>query len=132
MPPGFVVVASRFGPGEAMDRLVAAVTARGMTVMARIDHAGAAAQVGMELRPTEVAIFGNPRGGTPLMQAAQTMGVDLPLRALVWQDEGGATWIGYNDPHWLAERHGVNLPAALDAMSAALAAIAAEASGQPQ
>jgi uncharacterized protein (DUF302 family) len=86
---------------------VAAVTRRGITVFARIDHAAAAASVGMELRPTEVLIFGNPQAGTPLMQAVQTMGIDLPARALVWQDGGGKTWLAYIDPQWLANRHGV-------------------------
>ena len=78
-----------------------------MSSMARIDHAAGAAKAGMKLRPTEVLIFGNPKSGTPLMQAAQTLGIDLPLRALVWQDEAEKTWVAYNDPEWLAERHGV-------------------------
>ena len=101
---GLVTCISKFGPKETMDRLAAAVTTRGISIMARIDHAAAAAEIGMELRPTEVLIFGNPRAGTPLMQAAQTIGVDLPLKALVWQDEGGTTWLAYNDPQWLAQR----------------------------
>jgi uncharacterized protein (DUF302 family) len=103
-----------------------------MTVMARIDHAGAAAEVGLELRPTEVLIFGNPRGGTPLMQAVQTMGIDLPLKALVWQDGEGRTFVGYNDPHWLAARHGLPASAepALAAMGQALDAVAKAAAGQ--
>ena len=90
-PDGLTICPSGFGPKETMDRLVAAVTGRGMVILARIDHAAAAAKVGMELRPTEVVLFGNPRGGTPLMQAVQTMGIDLPLKALVWQDEAGRT-----------------------------------------
>ena len=111
-----------------MDRLAAAVTARGISIMARIDHAAAAAAIGMELRPTEVLIFGNPRAGTPLMQAAQTVGIDLPLRALVWQDEGGTTWLAYNDPQWLAHRHGVDaVDRTLHAMADVLAAVAREA-----
>jgi len=88
-----------------MDRLAAAVTGRGMSVLARIDHAAAAAKAGLDLRPTEVLIFGNARGGTPLMQKVQTIGIDLPLRALVWQDEEGRTWLACNDPRWLAGRH---------------------------
>ncbi len=126
-PDGLVTRTSKAGPTETMDRLVAAVTARGMAVMARIDHAAAAVKVGMDLRPTEVLIFGNPLAGAPLMQAAQTVGIDLPLRALVWQDEAGATWVGYNDPKWLAARHGVARQASLDAIGAALAAVFAEA-----
>lgn len=130
-PQGLVTRPSAYSPKDTMDRLAAAVASRGMGVMARIDHAAAAAKVGLELRPTEVLIFGNPRGGTPLMQAAQTMGIDLPLRALVWQDEAGATWLGYNDPRWMAARHGADVPAALEAMSGVLAAVAAEATATP-
>ena len=103
---GLTTVRSSHGPKETMDRLAAAVTAKGLTVFARIDHAAGAASVGLTLRPTEVLIFGNARGGTPLMQAVQTIGIDLPLKALVWQDEAGATWLSYNDPGWLAQRHG--------------------------
>ena len=112
-----------------MDRLAAAVTSRGISIIARIDHAAAAAAVGMELRPTEVLIFGNPQAGTPLMQAVQTIGIDLPLKALVWQDESGAAWLAYNDPRWLAERHGVDaaLDRTLHAMADALATVAREA-----
>ena len=97
--------------------------------MARIDHAAAAAAIGMELRPTEVLIFGSPRAGTPLMQAAQTVGIDLPLKPLVWQDEDGTTWLAYNDPQWLAQRHGVDagLDRTFHAMADALAAVAREA-----
>ena len=84
-----------------------------------------------DLRPTEVLIFGNPRAGTPLMQAAQTVGIDLPLRALVWQDEGTRVWLSYNDPHWLARRHAA--PATTDkfvsAMANAIATVAREATG---
>ncbi len=110
-----------------MDRLAAAVADRGMAILARIDHAAAAATVGMALRATEVLIFGNPRAGTPLMQTAQTVGIDLPLRALVWRDEAGGTWLSYNDPHWLAARHGLGAAPGLEAMTAALAALAHQA-----
>jgi uncharacterized protein (DUF302 family) len=112
-----------------MGRLAAAVTARGMAILARIDHAAAAATVGLALRPTEVLIFGNPRAGSPLMQAAQTAGIDLPLRALVWLDGEGRTWLSYNDPKWLARRHGADsgAEAILGAMSAALDAVVREA-----
>ena len=104
-PDGMTICASSFGPQETTDRLAAAVTSRGITILARIDHAAAAARVGLALRPTEVMIFGNPRAGTPLMQAVQTIGTDLPLKALVWQDEGGLTWLAYDDPTWVAGRH---------------------------
>jgi uncharacterized protein (DUF302 family) len=124
-PEGFVASRSSHGPAETADRLAAAIAERGMTVMARIDHAAAAAKVGMELRPTQVLIFGNPRGGTPLMQAAQTIGIDLPIKALVWQDEQGRTWLGYNDPKWLASRHGAaGVDQALGTMTAVLEALA--------
>jgi uncharacterized protein (DUF302 family) len=98
-------------------------------VAARVDHAAAAAAVGFALPATEVLIFGNPRAGTPLMQAAQTIGIDLPLKALVWRDVSGATFVGYNDPHWLARRHGAEIgnEAILKAMADFLAAIAEEA-----
>ena len=128
-PNGLVTCISSFGPKETMDRLAAAVTTRGISIMARIDHAVAAAAIGMELRPTEVLIFGNPRAGTPLMQAVQTIGIDLPLKALVWQDEGGTTWLAYDDPQWLAQRHGIDagLDQTLQAMADALGAVAREA-----
>jgi uncharacterized protein (DUF302 family) len=117
---------SRHGPKETMDRLEAAVRAKGMTVFARIDHALGAAEAGLTLRPTELLIFGNARGGTPLMQVMQTMGIDLPLKVLVWQDAAGDTWLSWNEPRWLARRHGSGqaIDAALGAMSAALAALA--------
>jgi uncharacterized protein (DUF302 family) len=128
-PDGFVVIPSNLDPKQTAERLATAVAARGMTVLARIDHAAAAAKAGMELRPTEVLIFGNPKGGTPLMQKAQTVGIDLPLKALVWLDEDGKTWLAYNDPGWIARLHGVESVSApvIAAMSAALEAIATEA-----
>jgi uncharacterized protein (DUF302 family) len=128
-PDGLTISASNYGPKETMDRLMSAVTDRGMTVLARIDHAAAAAKAGMELRPTEVLIFGNPKAGTPLMQAVQTIGIDLPLKALVWQDDNGKTWLAYNDPEWLARRHGADTGAdrILGAMTAALKAVVEQA-----
>ena len=128
---GMLVRESRYGPGETVDRLIAAVTARGMSVMAEVDHAAAAADVGLELRPTKVIMFGNPRGGTPVMAAAQSAGIDLPLKVLVWQDADVRTWLGYNDPKWIAARHGVFAegPGPISAMADALAAVAAAATG---
>ncbi len=125
-PDGLTIYESRHGPKDTMDRLAAAVTAHGMTILARIDHAAAAAEVGLPLRPTEVLVFGNPRAGTPLMQAAPTIGIDLPLKALVWQDEAGRTWLSHNDPGWLVHRHGAEAGAArvLGTMTDALAAAA--------
>ena len=124
---GLTTIASSYGPKETMDRLEAEIKAKGMTVFARIDHAAGAAQAGLSLRPTEVLLFGNAKPGTPLMQANQTIGIDLPLKALIYEDEAGKTWLAYNDPHWLARRHGLAATAAaVDAMATALAALAAE------
>ena len=105
---GLTTIKSSHAPRETMDRLETAVTAKGLTVFARIDHAEGASAVGLSLLPTEVLIFGNAKGGTPLMQAVQTIGIDLPLKALVWQDAAGDTWLSWNDPAWLAARHGVS------------------------
>jgi uncharacterized protein (DUF302 family) len=130
---GLTVLQSRFGARETMDRLAAAVTAKGMSVFARIDHAGGAAAVGMALRPTELLVFGNARGGTPLMQADQAIGIDLPLKALVYEDAAGNAWLAYNDPHFLARRHGLGAAVAqpVEAMAAALASVAAAATSSP-
>jgi uncharacterized protein (DUF302 family) len=126
---GLVTVPSQFPAGETMQRLVAAVTARGMTVFARIDHADGAAKVGMTLRPTELLIFGHPKGGTPLMQSRQTAGIDLPLKALAWQDADGKNWLTLNSAAWLAQRHELSdeTAAAVKAMDQAMTAIAQEA-----
>lgn len=105
--PGLVSIRSRHPVKVTVDRLEASLKGKGITVFARIDHAAGAAAVGMPLRPTELLIFGNPSTGTPLMQADQTIGIDLPLKALVWEDESGSVWIAYNDPAWLAVRHGL-------------------------
>jgi uncharacterized protein (DUF302 family) len=88
-----------------MQRLEAAMKAKDFIVFAHVDHSAAAAQVNLNLSPTDLLIFGNPKGGTPLMQSNQTIGIDLPLKALVWQDEKGATWLSYNDPEWVMRRH---------------------------
>ena len=116
-----------------MNRLEAEVRAKGMTVFGHIDHAAGAAAVSLPLRPTDLLIFGNAKGGTPLMQALQTIGIDLPLKALVWQDAAGITWVSYNDPHWTAQRHGLDdaTKATIEAMSGALKAIAGKATTAP-
>ncbi len=126
---GLITIPSAFGPEETMNRLEAEVRAKGITVFAHVDHAAGAAAAGMALRPTDLLVFGAAKGGTPLMELAQTIGIDLPLKALVWQDATGATWLSYNDPSWLAERHAVNPKptAALNALSAALKAVTAAA-----
>ena len=121
---GLTSIRSRFSPKETMDRLEAEVRAKGMTVFARIDHAAGAAEVGLTLRPTELIIFGNARGGTPLMQSVQTVGIDLPLKALVWEDASGTTWLSYNEPSWIAQRHSIaNAEPVVSKMAAALSAI---------
>lgn len=122
---GLVTYSSRHGPKETMDRLEAAVAAKGMRVFARFDHAMGAKETGLALQPTEVLVFGNAKAGTPLMQAGQTAGIDLPLKALVWQDASGATWLSYNDPAWIAERHGIDgLAEMIDRMGGMLRAVA--------
>jgi uncharacterized protein (DUF302 family) len=130
IPEGLTSVESSLGPKETMDHLEAEIRAEGMQVFARIDHAAGAAAVGLTLRPTELIIFGNARGGTLLMQSAQTVGVDLPLKALVWQDAVGKTWLSYNEPTWIAQRHGVaGVESTIDKMADLLSAIAREAAG---
>ncbi len=126
---GLITIPSNYGPEDTMNRLEAAVAAKGMTVFARIGHAAGAGAVGLSLRPTEVLIFGNAKAGTPLMQSAQTIGIDLPLKALVWQDISGNTWLSYNDPAWLAQRHGLSgeTEAAVGIMTTALNAVATAA-----
>jgi uncharacterized protein (DUF302 family) len=128
---GLTTIRSANGPKDTMDRLEAGVKAKGMTVFARIDHAAGAADVGLSLRPTELLIFGNAKGGTPLMQSLQTIGIDLPLKALLWQDASGVTWLSYNDPSWLAKRHGAGreLDATVSALTAAIDAAARAATG---
>ena len=125
---GLISQKSQFQPKETMERLESAVTKRGLTVFARVDHAAGAAEVNLSLRPTDLLIFGNAKGGTPLMQAGQTAGIDLPLKALVWRDGDGSTWLSYNDPAWIGGRHGIRpeAKAAVDGMSKLLHAIAGE------
>ena len=102
---GLVTLASKFSVKETLDRLETDLKAKGITVFARIDHAAGAASVAMPLRPTKLLIFGNPKAGTPLMQSNQTIGIDLPLKVLGWEDAEGKVWLTYNDPSWLARRH---------------------------
>jgi uncharacterized protein (DUF302 family) len=103
---GLITYPSSNSVKRTIDRLADEVKARGMSVFARVDHAAGAAAVGLPLRPTELLIFGAAKGGTPLMQAQQTVGIDLPLKALAWQDADGKVWLTANDPQWLAARHG--------------------------
>jgi len=130
---GLIALPSRHGPSETVARLDAEIRAKGMTVFARIDHAAGAAAAGLALRPTELLIFGSARAGTPLMQRDQAIGIDLPLKALVWQDDTGQTWISYNAPRWLADRHGLGAAAdgTVAAMTAALDAVVRKAADLP-
>ena len=123
---GLTTMRSNHGPKDTMNRLEAEAKARGMTIFARIDHTAGAIAAGLSLPPTEVLIFGNAKGGTPLMQSIQTIGIDLPLKALVWQDAGGDTWLSYNEPDWLAKRHGLSseTETAAGILAGALAALA--------
>jgi uncharacterized protein (DUF302 family) len=130
---GLTNILSAYGPKETMDRLESEVEANGLTVFARVDHSAGAATVGLKLRPTELLIFGNARGGTPLMEADQRIGVDLPLKALVYQDEAGKVWVTYIDPSWLARRYGLGVAAAgnVEALSKVLGSLATAAAKSP-
>ena len=106
-----------------MSRLEDVVKQRDLLVFARIDHAAGALRVGKTLRPTEVLIFGNPQGGTPLMECAQSVGIDLPLKALVWEDASAQVWLAYNDPGYLMTRHGVTQCPAAENLRKVLAGV---------
>ena len=126
---GLITRQSNHSPAETMQRLMDGLAERGVPVLAHVDHAAAAAKAGLSLRPTDLLIFGNAKAGTPLMAESQTLGIDLPLKALVWQDADGKTWLGYNDPAFLAARHGVQGEKILAAMRDLLAVLAAHATG---
>lgn len=98
---------STYSVSETIDRIEKAVTAKGMKIFARIDHGGEAKKAGLEMRPTELLIFGNPKGGTALMLARPTAAIDLPMKALAWEDKDGKVWLTYNSPELLRDRHGV-------------------------
>jgi uncharacterized protein (DUF302 family) len=121
---GLVSLKSPHSAPETMNRLETMVKERGLNVFARIDHAAGAAKVGKTLRPTELLIFGNPQGGTPFMECAQTIGIDLPLKALAWQDESSQVWLSYNDPAFVAQRHGTKDCPATENLRKALSGLA--------
>jgi uncharacterized protein (DUF302 family) len=126
--PGLVTTTSSHDVATTTDRLAERVTEAGFSVFARIDHAAGATGVDMLLRPTELLLFGNPMGGTLLMQSAQTAGIDLPLKYLVWQDAAGVVHIGWNAPAWVAGRHAIEDRGALiERMADALRELAAAA-----
>jgi uncharacterized protein (DUF302 family) len=108
LPAGFVRIASLHGAAETIDRLEAAARQHGLIVFARIDFAADAERAGLAMRPEQLLLFGNPRAGTPLMLAAPSTGLDLPMKALAWQDADGKTWVAYNPPEWIAQRHGLS------------------------
>ena len=106
--PGLTKVKSAHDVKGTADRMETVLKEKGMTVFLRINHSEGARKVGKQLRPMELLIFGNPKVGAPLMQCGQTIGIDLPQKALIWQDESGQVWLTYNDPHYLAKRHGID------------------------
>lgn len=124
---GLVSVKSPYSAKQTMDRLEEIVSQKELTVFARIDHAKGAQSIGKSLRPTELLIFGNPQGGTPFMECAQTVAIDLPLKALAWEDQQGQVWLSYNDPGYLAGRHGVETCPVVDNLSNALKGISQKA-----
>lgn len=105
---GLTNVKSSHDVTKTADRLESVLKEKGMTVFLRVNHGEGARKVGKQLRPTELVIFGNPKVGAPLMQCGQTIGIDLPQKALIWQDESGQVWLTYNDPRYLAKRHGID------------------------
>jgi uncharacterized protein (DUF302 family) len=126
---GLITIPSPYPVKDTIDRLVDAATSAGLRIFARVDHRAGAEEAGMALRPTELLIFGNPRGGTPLMQDRQSIGIDLPVKALAWEDDGGRVWLAYNDPAWLARRHGLSpgADASVEAIATGLASLTAAA-----
>ena len=104
---GIISVRSSHAVKATADRLENTLKQKGMTVFFRINHAEGAQKVGQKLRPTELVVFGNPKVGTPLMQCRQSTAIDLPQKALIWEDEDGTVWLSYNDPNYLVERHGI-------------------------
>lgn len=107
MDRGMIDVPSRYCVTETLSRLEAILKEKGLTIFARVDHSGEAEKVSLQMRPTQLVIFGSPTGGTPLMVAAPSLAIDLPLKALAWQDEGGKVWLSYNSPEYLQQRHGI-------------------------
>jgi uncharacterized protein (DUF302 family) len=124
---GLVAVRSPHDVKATIDRVEAAAKSRNLVVFLRVDHAAGAQKIGRTLRATELVVFGNPQGGTPFMECAQTAGIDLPLKALAWQDASGQVWLGYNDPGYLASRHGAAGCAVIPNLKKALEALVADA-----
>jgi uncharacterized protein (DUF302 family) len=127
---GLIQVKSPRSVQATADKVEALAQQRGLTVFARIDHAAGAAKVGKSLRPTELLIFGSPQAGTPFMQCSQTVGIDLPLKALIWEDAAGQVWLGYNDPSYLGERHGAAQCPAIESIRKGLDSLAEAATAK--
>jgi uncharacterized protein (DUF302 family) len=106
MTSGMIDVSSRYSVPETLTRLQSVLKEKGLTVFALIDHSGEAEKAGLKMRPAQLLIFGSPKAGTPLMIAAPRLAIDLPLKALAWQDEQGNVWLSYNSPEYLQQRHG--------------------------
>src|SRR6267154_128475 len=104
---GLIDIPSNHSVDETVEKLKGILQAKGVTLFALVDHSGEAAKVGMKMRPTKLLIFGNPKGGTPVMLAAPSIAIDLPLKILIWEDEEEKVWVSYNTPEYLAERHGL-------------------------
>ena len=123
---GITDLPSKYSVAETMDRLQSLLRSKKITSFVRINQAAEAKAVGMSMRPTEILLFGDPRAGTPLMEKHPSLAIDLPLKALAWEDGSGKIWLAYNDPAWLAERHGIAQQGAAvaQAMSTALAGLA--------
>ena len=105
--PGIIDLKSRYSFPETLQRLESTLQSRNLSVFARIDHSGEAEKAGMNMQPTQLIIFGSPKGGTPLMVASPSLAIDLPLKALVWQDAAAQVWISYNTPEYLQQRHAI-------------------------
>lgn len=125
---GLIKVKSAHSVKDTADKLETILNAKGMNVFGRINHAAGAEKAGLSLKPTEVVIFGNPKVGTPLMNCERTIAIDLPQKALIWEDDGGEVWLAYNDPAELAKRHDVKgCEAVIEKVTGALANFAAAA-----
>jgi uncharacterized protein (DUF302 family) len=104
---GIISKESKFSVPETLDRVDALLRSKGIKIFVRVDHSGEAEKAGLKMPPTQLLIFGNPKGGTPVMLAAPTAAIDLPLKALAWQDSDGKVWLSYNDPEYLKKRYGL-------------------------
>ncbi len=129
---GLVVKPSAYSVDETLDRLERVLKEKGLTIFTRIDHSAGAAKMQLNLRPTQVLIFGNPKMGTALMHSNQAVGIDLPMKVLAWKDEQGRVWVAYNDPSYLAGRHQIHdRGEVLQKMTGALGKLTDKATSKP-